>query len=156
MHGLMVLCEGIDTQDVATFRSGGIVIPDASAVKVDVFAAAAVAENEHQTLINPGPVTHAGSENNVSIVAADDTVLRAMRWASGLHDEGALLGLIVELPEQIVKEQVFFLHGQEQSKPKQEKHDETIVVESHDLELLEFDAHFDHAFKTGQTDKKKQ
>ena len=64
----------------------------------------------------------------MSIVVADETVLRAMRWGSGLHDEGALLGLIAELPEQIVKELVF-LHGQEKSKPKQDKHDEIIVVE---------------------------
>jgi hypothetical protein len=102
MHDLMVLCGELPANVLAEFRSGGTEIPNVAAVPHLLLSPTAVAEVETET------------DGRTELIAVDDLALKAMQWATGLQDEGALLGLINDLPEQIVKEQIA-LHQSQQT-----------------------------------------
>lgn len=101
MHDLMVLCGELPADILAEFRSGGTEIPD-------------VATHPHMFL-SPTAVVETGTETEgkTEIFSVDDVALATMKWATGLRDEGALLGLINDLSEQIVKEQIALDQGQQ-------------------------------------------
>ena len=106
MHDLMVLCGELRPDVLVKFRSEGTVIPDGASVKEAFFAVTAVADAASNTTDNIEAAARAN-------LAKDDDTLAAMRWSTGLQDEGALLSLIQELPIQIVHEQINLYQARE-------------------------------------------
>ena len=114
MHQLLAVCQELPMEDVERFRSGG-----GSSVGVDL-----TLENGHHSQANPSmpqPQTTSAvavkTDEECRIVVGHEIeaveTVEALKWATGMVDNGVIHGLLTSLPDWSLKEQILAYRGRD-------------------------------------------
>ena len=101
MHDVMLACGELSFEDVALFRSSGIIDIGTD----DVATSTALSSG-----CVPARSDTSGDTSTAIVVfqqpEEQEQVIAALKWATKVEELGVLLGLMRSLPEQVIKEQV--------------------------------------------------
>ena len=151
MHQLLVVCAELNVEDLERFRSGGnfsitgipadSVIQEKGATeqRADETAAVANCEIAAVAVVDEERKAAAVADCEIACVPADSgqepcpddravQSVEALKWSTGVQDEGVLHGLLATLPEWSIKEQIVAFSNRA-SKPAPPKQADKIIVD---------------------------